>query len=141
MSFASPRARTSERISLRELQEVYGCPTRRDAMKLALDQSNSLGAASSRLVDLLFDYFKEKTGENSTQTLVRSLSFGDAHNLNLNSREMGLSLPASAIGWLTSHLLPDASDVQYHRQWEDVQVEYCCLMHLQLLRYRVNFLF
>jgi hypothetical protein len=94
-------------------------------MKLALDQSNCLSSASSRLVELLFDYFKEQTGVNSTTQLVRTLSFDETCNLNSNVRKMGLSLPASAIGWLACHLLPDKSDIQYHKQWEDVQVEYC----------------
>mmetsp|Transcript_12415 Transcript_12415/g.23283 ORF Transcript_12415/g.23283 Transcript_12415/m.23283 type:complete len:1309 (+) Transcript_12415:171-4097(+) len=136
MSVTSPRGRTLERISLRELNEVYGCPTRRDAMKLALDQSNGLSAASSRLVELLFEYFKDNHGYganiNSTR-LVRTLSFGETETGNLNSnsnsnashRKMGLSLPASAIGWLSCYLLPDESDIQYQKLWEDVPLELC----------------
>jgi len=121
--FASPLKKASERLTQKELNDIYGCKTRRDAMKLAFDQSNCLGQASTLLVDLLFEYL-QKFCDVPTQQLFADGDEGNVVSSN-NSSENGLSLPASAVGWLSSYLFPDEGDRRYHQQWESVQEEYC----------------
>lgn len=109
----------ANRLSNDELWEIYGCKTRKDAMKLALDQSNSLGKASSDLVDLLFKYLHEICGVRAGVHLFNSDSEGNTRvDRNANPSQKGISLPASAIGWLASYLYPDHEDKVYHEQWE-----------------------
>ena len=121
--FASPLKRASERLTQKELNDIYGCKTRRDAMKLAFDQSNCLSEASTLLVDLLFDYLR-KFCDVPTQQLFANGDEGNVVRSNTSSQN-GLSLPASAVGWLSSYLFPDEGDRNYHQQWEGVQEEHC----------------
>lgn len=124
--FISPLQKASERITLNELHDIYGCKTRRDAMQLALDQSICLGDASSVLVDLLFEYI-QRFCDASTQHLFEDDDGNAARSTrpSNSSPHNGLSLPASAVGWLSSYLYPDEGDHRYHQQWEGIQEEYC----------------
>ncbi len=118
---------SSTQLSITQLREIYGCHSRRDAMKLALHQSNSLSKASSDLVDLLFEYLEKCCGvqvqqyrgnnlfaENEEESRERQEVSGDREYTS----SKGLSLPASAIGWLSSYIYPDEADEQFHKQWE-----------------------
>lgn len=116
------RVNTSNiRLTLQELKDGYGCKTRRDAMKLALEQSNNLDLAANLLVDLLFEY-ENKIGAagNSNQlfpdTPARNNSEVCAHN--------GLSLPASALGWLSCYLYPEEEDRFYDERCLNPDTEF-----------------
>lgn len=116
------RVNTSNiRLTLQELKDDYGCKTRRDAMKLALEQSNNLDLAANLLVDLLFEY-ENKIGAagNSNQLFpdipARNNSEVCAHN--------GLSLPASALGWLSCYLCPEEEDRVYDERCLNPDTEY-----------------
>ena len=116
------RVNTSNiRLTLQELKDDYGCKTRRDAMKLALEQSNNLDLAANLLVDLLFEYAnKIGAGGNSNQlfpdTSARISSEICAHN--------GLSLPASALGWLSCYLYPEDEDRVYDERCLNPDTEF-----------------
>ena len=116
----NPLKNTADRLSVEELRQIYGCKSRREAMKLSIDQSNCLSAASNVLVDLLFQYLREHCGVR-TQQLFDGTNNNGERKMGSRSKEAqrGLSLPAAAIGWLSSHIYPDESDQQYHQQWQD----------------------
>jgi len=122
----APRSRlfndeAANRLSNDELWEIYGCKSRKDAMKLALDQSNSLGQASSDLVELLFKYLREICGVHAGVHLFNSDSEESTSirvDRNANPSQKGITLPASAISWLASYLYPDQDDNVYHEQWD-----------------------
>ena len=109
----SPLKVASNRLSLKELRDIYGCKTRRDAMQLAFDQSNCLSKASNDLVDLLFEYLHQHCGAQT-----HNLFAEDDGDKKMNAKgkagssQKGLSLPAAAIGWLSSYICPDKVDRQ-----------------------------
>jgi len=107
-------------ISLLQLKYMYGCQSRREAMKLALDQSDALSKASNDLIDLLFEYLNKCCGVETRQLfqhICQDESEGTPESAFL---QKGLSLPASAIGWLSAYLYPTEADKKYQQQWLDV---------------------
>ena len=116
------RQSVPERISLQEIRELYGCKSRREAMKLSLDQSNRLSAATNVLVDLLFQYVQKHCRVKTCNLFSEDK---DSSNQTGSEAKSGLSLPAAAIGWLSSHMYPDENDEIYHAQWEGQDEDSC----------------
>lgn len=113
--------RSPNHISLKDLKEIYGCHSRKEAMKLALHQSNCLSQASANLVDLLFEYLRKCCGVQNRRLF---LNYGNDYEIEpCNSDQIipytpkGLSLPASAVGWLSAYLLPTEADKEYQQLW------------------------
>lgn len=106
-------------LSLLQLKNIYGCHSRRDAMKLALDQSNALSKASDDLIDLLFEYLNKCCGVEARQLFQHHRQEEHEHIQESTFSQKGLSLPASAIGWLSAYLYPSGADKNYQQQWFD----------------------
>ena len=137
--FAKPHSkRESDKIDqslLKVWKEVFNCESKEEAVSLAVQQSKLLNDTSFELVDALMKYverfcylpsdifhtdgidFESPVTNEVQRTYVES--FLDMH-VN-NQEQKGLVLPASAIGWLASHLFSTEEDNYYFDQFQQRQ--------------------
>lgn len=109
---ATPAVTPGGTIDDRALLETIRCETFEDAVSLASSQLHLLRASSLALVDLLFRYLGSCCGVNlrnvyeyidEVGTTPNRMEDLPDHFNNIHNNRKGLSLPASAIGWLTSY--------------------------------------
>jgi len=107
-----------ENRTMEILRNVYQCKTKKDAMKLCMDQLYNIRSSSKQLVNLLFEYlqkFHDVTALSSSSFQIpdqeqQQQQQHQQHQSTISTFQIqfqqhkGLVLPSSAIGWLVSNM-------------------------------------